>query len=94
MHLHRYCWPELDFEMACGRGTYVRAVIRDLGVALQTGGCLTSLARLAVGPFRRQAATGLSELERVEQPADRVMPIDVVREWLAIRPPAIPARPA
>ena len=36
LHVHRYEWPEVDFEMACGRGTYVRAVIRDLGAALNT----------------------------------------------------------
>ncbi|UCG34285.1 MAG: tRNA pseudouridine(55) synthase TruB, partial [Phycisphaerales bacterium] len=50
IRVRRYSWPELDFEVACGRGTYIRSLIRDLGEALQTGGCLTSLRRVSTGP--------------------------------------------
>ena len=53
MRLHSYDWPVIDFEMACGRGTYVRSVIRDLGEKLGTGGCLTHLTRKAVGTVPR-----------------------------------------
>ncbi len=62
--LSRYAWPELEFELTCGRGTYVRAIIRDLGLKLGTGGCLTALTRTAVGPFTANEATSLSELEQ------------------------------
>ncbi len=51
-----YDWPNVDFELCCGRGTYVRALIRDLGRRLGAGGCLTSLCRSRVGPF--QSAVG------------------------------------
>jgi len=51
MRLHSYLWPAIDFEVCCGRGTYVRAIIRDLGAMLTVGGCLTSLVRTRVGPF-------------------------------------------
>ena len=37
--------------MHCSSGTYVRAIARDLGVALGVGGHLTALRRTAVGPF-------------------------------------------
>lgn len=62
--LSRYAWPELEFELACGRGTYVRAIIRDLGLKLGTGGCLTALTRTAVGPFAADEATSFSDLEQ------------------------------
>jgi len=50
--------------VTCGRGTYIRAIIRDLGSALGTGGCLTQLTRTAVGPFTIEQATSLEELQQ------------------------------
>lgn len=50
----RYDWPVVEFEMDCGRGTYVRSLIRDWGAALGVGGCLTALTRTRVGPFEVQ----------------------------------------
>ncbi len=64
LEILRYQWPELEFEVACGRGTYIRAIIRDLGSALGIGGCLTQLTRTAVGPFTIQQATSLEELQQ------------------------------
>lgn len=63
LHIHRYQWPELDFEICCGRGTYIRSIIRDLGKRLGTGGCLTSLVRSRVGPFKLEEAWSLQQLE-------------------------------
>ncbi|NOS99925.1 MAG: tRNA pseudouridine(55) synthase TruB, partial [Phycisphaerales bacterium] len=31
IRLDRYVWPTMAFEMACGRGTYVRSLVRDVG---------------------------------------------------------------
>ncbi len=59
----RYAWPVVEFEVVCGRGTYVRAIARDLGVSLGTGGCLTALTRTAVGPFTAAQAARLDDLE-------------------------------
>lgn len=42
--------PELELELACSSGTYVRAVARDLGSALGVGAHLIGLRRTAVGP--------------------------------------------
>lgn len=47
----RYAWPELVLEVECGPGTYVRAVARDLGEALGTGGYCHALRRTRVGPL-------------------------------------------
>ncbi len=54
---------DVDIEMRCSSGTYVRAVARDLGAALGTGGHLTALRRTAVGPFTLEDAHTLEELE-------------------------------
>ena len=61
--VHRYAWPELDFEMCCSRGTYVRSLIRDWGAVLGCGGCLTSLNRSAIGPFTLGHAVTLEALD-------------------------------
>ncbi|MGP9746422.1 tRNA pseudouridine(55) synthase TruB [Brachybacterium sp. AOP29-B2-41] len=42
---------DLDAVIDCSSGTYVRALARDLGSALDVGGHLTALRRTAVGPF-------------------------------------------
>lgn len=93
IHVVEYCWPRLSFSLACGRGTYVRAVIRDWGAALGAGGCLTSLTREAVGPFRRAEACTIEQLERAADAAPFVVPLERVRELLSTDPPPIPARP-
>lgn len=54
------------FEARCGKGTYVRAIARDLGRALGCYGHVTALRRTRVGPFEeRDAAT----LESLDEPA-------------------------
>ncbi len=88
-----YRWPILDFEMACGRGTYVRSLIRDLGAALGAGGCLTSLTRSAVGPFTLADARTFEDLELAEDMAEYVTALDTARELLSVEPIPIPPRP-
>lgn len=63
LDLLRYDWPVVEFEMVCGRGTYVRSIIRDVGVCLGTGGCLTALRRMAVGPFLTEEAWTFERME-------------------------------
>jgi len=51
-----------EFEAEVGRGTYIRALARDLGAALGTLAHITALRRLSVGRFRVEAATSLDNL--------------------------------
>jgi len=51
------------FEVACQKGTYVRALARDLGRALGTRGHVVKLHRAAVGPFADTRAVSLADLE-------------------------------
>jgi tRNA pseudouridine55 synthase len=54
---------DLDVEVECSSGTYVRALARDLGEVLGVGGHLTALRRTRVGPFALDAARTLEQLE-------------------------------
>jgi len=54
---------EVDLEVECSSGTYVRALARDLGAVLGVGGHLVALRRTAVGPFTVAAASCLDALE-------------------------------
>ena len=58
--------PDADqavFEAECGKGTYVRAIARDMGRALGTLGHVTALRRTAVGPFAESDTVALAALE-------------------------------
>jgi tRNA pseudouridine55 synthase len=55
------------FEARCGKGTYVRALARDMGRALGCLGHVTALRRTRVGPFAETDATGMSEIERLAE---------------------------
>lgn len=54
---------DVDAVIRCSSGTYVRALARDLGTALGTGGHLTALRRTAVGPYTLAAARALADLD-------------------------------
>jgi tRNA pseudouridine55 synthase len=53
---------DIDVDVTCSSGTYIRAIARDLGAALGTGGHLTALHRTRVGPYTIDAAKTLEEL--------------------------------
>ena len=53
---------DVDVEVDCSSGTYIRALARDLGAALAVGGHLTALRRTRVGRFGLDQARTLDEL--------------------------------
>ncbi len=59
---------DLDVTVDCSTGTYVRAIARDLGVALGVGGHLTALRRTRVGPFGLAGASTLDALAAMPSP--------------------------
>lgn len=65
---------DLEVRIDCSSGTYVRAIARDLGRALGTGGHLTALRRSRIGPF---AVSDASELESLDVAASLLSPADV-----------------
>lgn len=54
---------DVDIDVTCSSGTYIRAIARDLGRALGVGGHLTALRRTAAGGFTLAEAATLAELE-------------------------------
>ena len=59
LEITAYKWPRLALDVACSTGTYIRALGRDLAVALGTRAVMERLARTAVGPFTRDASIPL-----------------------------------
>jgi tRNA pseudouridine55 synthase len=57
-----YAWPRVDIDVRCGKGTYIRSLARDIGVALGTGGHCATLRRTAVGPFTEAMAMSFTSL--------------------------------
>jgi tRNA pseudouridine55 synthase len=72
------------FTAECGKGTYVRALARDIGRALGSLGHVSALRRVAVGPFREADLISLAELEALchraaageQNLADALMPVE------------------
>ncbi len=61
--------PELTIEVCCSKGTYIRSLADDIGLALGVGGHLIGLHRIAAGPFHEDDSVSLEDIiaERGEQ---------------------------
>ncbi len=55
--------PRVFFRIACSKGTYIRAIARDFGKALNSGAYLESLCRTRIGQFHLHDAWALEELK-------------------------------
>ncbi len=55
----------LEIEVACGKGTYVRSIVRDLAMALGALAHVSDLRRTGVGPFIAQNAISMETLEEL-----------------------------
>src|SRR5262245_44858540 len=65
----------VELEAGCGKGTYVRALARDLGRALGTCGHVAALRRTAVGPFTTDGAVTVEELKALARDGVLAAPI-------------------
>jgi tRNA pseudouridine55 synthase len=79
IRIERYEWPDLVILVQCGAGTYVRALARDLGEELGTGGHCAALRRLASGPFRVEDALSWNELSITATAREALIP-----SWRAV----------
>ncbi|GEM32829.1 tRNA pseudouridine synthase B [Nocardia neocaledoniensis NBRC 108232] len=68
---------DLDVEVDCSSGTYIRALARDLGAALGVGGHLTALRRTRVGPFTLEHARTLDELAAAAEAEKPLLSLDI-----------------
>ncbi len=72
---------EAEFEMLCGKGTYVRSLARDMGKLLGTKGYISALRREQVGCFTAYNAISLDKLEKIDYLAARseaLLPLKIV----------------
>ena len=53
----RIVLPEIDFRIVSSKGTYIRSIAYDFGLALQSGGHLTALRRTKIGVYSVENAT-------------------------------------
>jgi tRNA pseudouridine55 synthase len=64
LQITRFAYPELELDIDCGSGTYVRSISRDLGQVLGCGAVMSALVRTRIGPYRIEDAVGLDQLTR------------------------------
>ncbi len=69
-----YEWPDLELAITCGKGTYIRSLARDIGIALNTGGVLTALRRTRTGTFHVDDAVSLEDLPDTLDPHALTLP--------------------
>jgi tRNA pseudouridine55 synthase len=63
-----YNWPDLKIQVTCSKGTYIRALARDVGRKLETFAYLKSLQRTRVGSYKIENAIELDDF--LELPLD------------------------
>jgi tRNA pseudouridine55 synthase len=80
--------PDLTIDVTCSKGTYIRALARDLGTAVGSGAYLLTLARRASGRFRIEDSIPLAAIGRAARGnfLDRLLyPVDAaLAEWPAL----------
>jgi tRNA pseudouridine55 synthase len=74
---------DVQLEVECSSGTYIRALARDIGSALGVGGHLVALRRDRVGPFSVEGAPHAADLRdssllSLAEVAKKIMPVVVV----------------
>jgi tRNA pseudouridine55 synthase len=66
--------PEIEIRVVCSKGTYIRALARDIGAALGSGAYLTALRRTRIGDFSIDNAFKVEEFEELIELLDRKRP--------------------
>lgn len=66
--IYEYDWPYLKLKVVSGPGVYIRALARDIGRTLKTGGYVFELERTRVGEFSKKEALEISELQEKSLP--------------------------
>ena len=74
---------EVDIEVTCSAGTFIRAIARDLGEALKVGGHLSALRRTRVAGFSEKDAVSFQDLK--DQKFSPLNLADVARTTFSVR---------
>lgn len=57
--------PEVDFKIACSKGTYIRSIAHEFGKSLENGAHLSKLTRTKIGAFQLEEAIDLDDFENM-----------------------------
>ncbi len=57
--------PDIDFNVVCSKGTYIRSLARDFGFALGSGAYLKNLRRTRIGEYQINNAISIEEFEKM-----------------------------
>ncbi len=57
--------PQVDFEIVCGKGAYVRSLVRDLGEKIGVGAYLKALCRTHIGEYQLKDAEEITSLQSI-----------------------------
>ena len=58
----------VNFEIKCSKGTYIRSIANDFGLVLNSGGHLSRLCRKAIGNYQSSKAFSIKDFEKVLNP--------------------------
>jgi tRNA pseudouridine55 synthase len=86
LELERFAGDEMEFSVRCSKGTYVRTLAEDIGLALGCGAHLQGLRRTAIGRFRLEDAYSWPALEAMTM-AEReacLLPVDCLLQDLPV----------
>lgn len=72
-----YSMPKIVIRVVCSKGTYIRALARDIGEALGSGAHLTALRRTRVGGVRVEDCLQVPEMLDLLEEAQMVMPDEI-----------------
>lgn len=94
IQLLRYDGDEMDIEVHCSKGTYIRTLAEDIGEELGCGAHLSALRRTESGPFHLDETITLEELEQLSEKVEEngfdeldsiLMPAeDALHDWDSI----------
>ena len=65
LEILEYTKPILTIRIKCSKGTYIRALARDIGIKLQSGAHLVALKRTCIGHYTLEKAITFSEFEKL-----------------------------
>ena len=77
IELLSYSMPRIEIRVVCSKGTYIRALARDIGQALGSGAHLTALRRTRVGGVRVDDCLQVPDMLDLLEEAQMVMPEEI-----------------
>ena len=69
---------DIRLRVRCSKGTYIRTLCKDIGLALGCGGCMASLRRIAAGEYTEWDAVPLETLLETNTPERYLRPVDTM----------------